>query len=67
MRTSLWSMSIQKIHVNPADMKTVEGPAGTSLSARFTLRERSLSRQCDRNLVQADGVFEDQLVESLFP
>jgi hypothetical protein len=30
------------------------------------LRERSLLRQCDRNLVHAHSVFKDQLVESLF-
>jgi hypothetical protein len=33
----------------------------------LTLRECSLLRQCDRNLVQVHSVFEDQLVERLIP
>ncbi len=33
----------------------------------FALRERSLSRRCHRDLVEAHRVFEDQLVERRFP
>ena len=39
---------------------------GPGPGVSFVLRERTLSRQCDRNLVQAHRVFEDQLVESRF-
>src|SRR5260370_37937923 len=33
----------------------------------FALRDGSLLRQCDRDLVEGHGVFKDQLVESLLP
>src|SRR4029450_12073740 len=38
-----------------------------SCALYFALGEHVLLRQCDRNLVQIHSVFEDQLVESLFP
>src|SRR5262245_21480673 len=36
-------------------------------STNFALRAGSLLRQCDGNLVEADGVVKDQLVERRFP
>src|SRR5215831_7535675 len=41
--------------------------SATPRTLHFALGEGTLLRQCDRSLVQIHSIFEDQLVESLFP